>query len=275
MKTNVEVAGEAVQELQLSHHQREIKKWLSAPDPSTNYSNALEKRYEDTGLWFINGEAFERWKERPNSFLWLHGIPGCGKTVLSSTIIEHLKSNIEPDQPLLYFYFDFSDANKQTFENMLRSLVNQLYQEQPKTRHHLDQIWKSHKGSNQHLSKQSLKAILLAMLSDVNKVSIVLDALDESTTRREVTACLKSILELGSNCRILVTARREEDIETAFRHWTEPEDRISIRESDIDGDIRAYVSHTVRNSNELDRWQSRPGVQDEIESKLVERADGM
>ncbi|KAI4741500.1 Pfs, NACHT and ankyrin domain protein [Aureobasidium sp. EXF-12298] len=273
--TTVKITQEAVQDLRDDRDQKEFRKWLAAPDPSVNLTNALEKRHEDTGLWFIHGEAFERWKKQPNSFLWLHGIPGCGKTVLSSTVIEHLKSNIEPDQPLLYFYFDFSDTNKQTFENMLRSLVNQLYQEQPKTRHHLDQIWKSHKGSNQQLSEPSLIAVLLAILSDVDKVSIVLDALDESTARTDVTAWLKSTFELGPICRILVTARREEDIMTAFQSWTRPKDRISIQESDIDGDIRAYVRHRVRNSNELVRWRESPSVQDEIESKLVEKADGM
>lgn len=261
--------------MQLDDHQKEIRDWLSASDPSTNYTNALEKRHKDTGLWFIRSEAFARWKRKSKSFLWLHGIPGCGKTVLSSTIIEHLKDGTLSGQLLLYFYFDFSDTNKQTFENMLRSLVSQLYQERPKIRHHLDQIWRSHKDSNQQLSKQSLKAVLLAMLSDVDNVSIVLDALDESTTRSEVTAWLKSVHELESICRILVTARREEDIEMAFRRWTQPQDRISIRESDIEGDIRAYVSHTVRSSNELDRWQNRPDVQDKMESMLVEKADGM
>ncbi|KAH0372123.1 purine and uridine phosphorylase, partial [Aureobasidium melanogenum] len=163
IKANLKLAREKIEEMHLDDHQKEIRDWLSAPDPSTNYTNALEKRHPDTGLWFIDGEAFERWKGQPNSFLWLHGIPGCGKTVLSSTIIQHLK----------------------------------------------------------------------------------------------------------------ITARREEDIEMAFRHWTQPEDRIGIQESDIDGDIRAYVHHTVRNSSELARWQSRPDVQDEIELELVKKADGM
>ncbi|CAD0088333.1 unnamed protein product [Aureobasidium mustum] len=275
INTNFKVAREKIDKMELDHHQKEIRDWLSAPDPSTNYSTALETRHEGTGVWFTHGEAFERWKRQPNSFLWLHGIPGCGKTVLSSTIIEHLKSDIKPNQPLLYFYFAFNDQNKQTLENMLRSLTNQLYQEQPKARGPVDELWKSHRNGNQHLSKQSLSATLLALLKAVNNTSIVLDALDESTTRSEVIAWLKNVLEPGYGCRILVTARREEDIEAAFRRWTQPEDRINIQERDIHGDIRAYISHTVRNSSELERWQNRPDVQNEIESELVKKADGM
>jgi predicted ATPase len=176
---NVRETGETVQKLQLNHHEQQMMDWLSAPDPSTNYMNALKKRHEGTGAWFTGGRAFDDWKKQPNSFLWLHGLAGCGKTILSSTIIEHLSNVATPDQTLLYFYFDFNDKNKQTLEKMLRSLAIQLYQAQPDDRGPLEQLWG--KGQNQP-SQESLSDVLLAMLSRLNNVSIVLDALDESTT---------------------------------------------------------------------------------------------
>ncbi|KAG9692899.1 purine and uridine phosphorylase, partial [Aureobasidium melanogenum] len=275
MNTNLETTGTTIQELRLNHQQEKIISWLSAADPSTNYTNALEKRHPESGLWFIHGKAFEKWKRQPKSFLWLHGIPGCGKTVLSSTIIEHLKSNIKPDQPLLYFYFDFNDSNKQTLEKMLLSLAVQLYQGQPETRHVLDHLWETHSNGNQHPSKQSVSAVLLEMFRELNNTSVVLDALDESSTRSALLDWLESIHKAGCSVRILVTARREESIESALQGWMQPENRIGIQGDDVDDDIRAYVGHTVRNSKDLDRWQSRPDVQVEIESELVEKADGM
>lgn len=273
---NTRDARETVQKLRLSQYEREIREWLLAPDPSINYIHALEKRHEGTGAWFIDDQAFADWKEQPSSFIWLHGIPGCGKTVLSSTIIAHLDSTFMPAQVLLYFYFDFNDLDKQTLESMLRSLVNQLYQRQPDTRGLLDQLWKSHNKGHQQLSESSLKDVLLAMLSRANSVSIVLDALDESTTRPDLLAWLRDVHEAGpSTCRILVTARREADIESNFQHWMRPASSISIQEGDVDEDIRAYVSHTVRNSKELARWHNMPEVQHEIETELVNRANGM
>jgi hypothetical protein len=276
LATNIRDTGETIQELRLSHHENEIRDWLSAPDPSVNYINALEKRHEGTGVWFVGSHAFADWKKQPNSFLWLHGIPGCGKTILSSTIIERLSNVITPEQVLLYFYFDFNDANKQTLENMLRSLVTQLYQAQLDSRGPLDQLWKSSKDGNQQLSKSSLRDALLAMLRGFNDVSIVLDALDESTTRSDVLAWLWDVL--GAECfvgRILVTARREEDIESSLQRWMRPEEGINIQKDYVNEDIRAYVSHTLRNSDELDRWFEKPEVQNEIETELVKGADGM
>jgi hypothetical protein len=268
--TNIKETGEGIQRLRLNQHEREIRDWLSAPEPSINYENALEKRHKGTGVWFTGGQAFADWKKQSNTFLWLHGIPGCGKTVLSSTIIEHLSDVTTPDQVLLYFYFDFNDKDKKPLENMLRSLVSQLYQGQLDARGPLDQLW----ASSQYLSKRSLRDVLLSMLCKVNNVSIVLDALDESTTRSDLLAWLCDVHETGS-CRILVTARREEDIESALQRWMRPEDMISIQQEDVNEDIRAYVGHTVRSSGELVRWRNRTEVQDEIETELVKKADGM
>jgi hypothetical protein len=274
MVINVRDAGADLQKLRRDHHEKDIRDKLSAADPSINYANALDKRHKGTGLWFIGGQAFADWLERSSSFLWLHGIPGCGKTILSSTIIEHMKSVTAPDRVLLYFYFDFTDTNKQTFESMLRSLIYQLYKRQPETRGPVDQLWESVKQGNQQLSKSSLSDVLTAMLSNVNNVSIVLDALDESTTKSDLLTWLRHVLGTDS-CRVLVTARREEDIESTLQRWMRPEDRVGIRQNDINDDIRAYVGHTVRNSEELVRWHKLPSVQDEIETELVNRADGM
>ncbi|KAE8840610.1 hypothetical protein P3342_006908 [Pyrenophora teres f. teres] len=65
----------------------EIYRWLSPPDPSSNYQKALRQRQHDTGLWFLRGKPYKSWKTSVASSLWLHGIPGCGKTILSSTVL--------------------------------------------------------------------------------------------------------------------------------------------------------------------------------------------
>jgi Cdc6-like AAA superfamily ATPase len=252
-----------------------ITKWLAPSDPSTNYLEALKQRQKDTGLWFVHGEAFKQWKQQPNSFLWLHGIPGCGKTVLSSTIIEHLKQDVACPL-LLYYYFDFNDEKKQSLDSVLRSLGKQLYQEQTNARSHLDQLWTSHGEGSQQPSTSSLQRVLQAMLSGAQSVSIILDALDESKSREELLAWLKTLVKGNhSECQLLVTARREEDIESALWRWTRSEERIPIQQSDVDVDIRAYVHTEVHHGEVLRRWRSRPDLQEEIETKLMEKANGM
>jgi hypothetical protein len=50
-----------------------IYQWLSAAIPSMNYHRALKVRLKDTGLWFINGARFARWKRAADDFLWICG----------------------------------------------------------------------------------------------------------------------------------------------------------------------------------------------------------
>ena len=77
--------------------------------------------------WFLNSKIFDR-KEATNGFLWLYAKPRAGKTILHSTIIEHVKSWCagESSNCYTYFYFHFSDAQKQTLSNMLDSIIAQL-----------------------------------------------------------------------------------------------------------------------------------------------------
>jgi hypothetical protein len=252
-----------------------IIKWLSPSDPSTNYNKALQQRHEGTGHWFFGSDELKWWKVNPESFLWLHGIPGCGKTVLSSAIIESLKQDATC-QLLLYFYFDFNDKNKQSLNDLLRSLVQQIYQSQPLSRQLLEQLWASHDKGCQQPSTSSLQNVLQLMLCRVGSVSIVLDALDESKPTEELLAWLKTLVESTQIvCRLLVTSRREEDIESALQCWTRAEHRIAIQQDEVNHDISAYVKDKVYNGDGLKRWRSRPDLQKDIVVQLMKKADGM
>ena len=106
-------------------HQR-----LLAPDTSLNHQKALKQRQHDTGRWLLHEKRYEDWKMENSSCIWLYGIPGCGKTILSSTILEDIFMCCDNHSgyAVAYFYFDFNDVQKQNAERMLRSLVVQLLQ---------------------------------------------------------------------------------------------------------------------------------------------------
>jgi nucleoside phosphorylase len=228
-----------------------IIRWLSPSDPSTNHNKALQQRHKETGRWFLESSAFKQWKASEKSFLWLHGIPGCGKTVLASSIIEHLKQDATC-QPLLYFYFDFNDGKKHSLDDLLRSLVEQVYQYKPDSQKPLEQLWASHNEGASQPSTRSLQSVLHSMLSGLDSANIVLDALDESKPRKELLAWLKTLFRnTHIVCRLLVTARREEGIESAFQCWTRVEDRIQIQQDEVNKDIGAYVKDRVHNGDDL------------------------
>jgi hypothetical protein len=51
---------------------KDLKDWLSPPDPSINFNTANDARYEGTALWFMESKAFKEWEES-SSLLWIYG----------------------------------------------------------------------------------------------------------------------------------------------------------------------------------------------------------
>ncbi len=266
--------------LHLDNYQQKVIKWLSPPDSSINYNEALKQRHQGSGLWFLHHGIFTQWKTRPNSFLWLYGIPGCGKTILSSAIVENLDRNISHPRVLLYFYFNFNDTSKQSLESMIRSLISQLYHKRKDTWKHLDSLFSSCDDGRRQPATESLCKILLLMIQQTDEVWIVLDALDECRTRKGtetegLLSWMKGLLSVPRNAHLLITSRQEEDIESALIKWASSEDMICIQSKLVTDDIREYVYDRIRKGDGLRRWQSWPIVQKEIETSLVEKADGM
>jgi hypothetical protein len=270
-----------IKEVAFTQKHGEIYRWLSPSDPSTNFNKALQQRQEGTGLWLLQSSLFKKWHRQQQSFLWLYGIPGCGKTILSSTIIKHLEDT-HPNQLVLYFYFDFTDASKQTLDNVLRSLISQLYHKRKDTQKLLDSLFSSYDDGRRQPSCESLCKVFLQMVNQAEEIYIVLDALDECCTRKGplsegLLAWIQSLLDLQqSNIHLLVTSRPEHDIEQVLREVAQSDQDIVPLQSDlIKDDIRSYVHTRVRKGDGLKRWRKLPDVLDEIERVLMEKAQGM
>ncbi|KZP13149.1 hypothetical protein FIBSPDRAFT_869589 [Athelia psychrophila] len=107
-----------------------IYQWLGAPDSSGNFHTAQEKHHEQTGTWFIEGEEYRTWKETPKSALWVYGTPGCGKTIICSTVIEKIRAECgtDPSSACAYFFFDSRDAQTDLslHNKLIRSIIRQL-----------------------------------------------------------------------------------------------------------------------------------------------------
>jgi Cdc6-like AAA superfamily ATPase len=270
-----------VKDVVFTQKQQEIFRWLSPSDPSTNYNKALAQRQKGTGLWFLQASPFHQWQTGHNSFLWLYGIPGSGKTILSSTITEYLE-NTYPERLLLYFYFDFTDSSKQTLENVVRSLVSQLYCKRRDTQMLLDLLFSSNGKGQRQPSCESLCRVFFQMVDQAKDVYVVLDALDECKTRigsrfEGLLNWLGTLLQSDQrNVHLLVTSRPEYDIETVLNTLAKSEDDIiPIQSNLIQDDIRSYVHTRVRERDGLKRWRSHPEVLEKIEKQLMEKADGM
>jgi Cdc6-like AAA superfamily ATPase len=233
-----------------------IHQWLSAPDPSVNYQKALKQRQHDTGLWFLEGEQYASWKTDAASFLWLYGIPGCGKTILSSTILQNIFQHCDnnPGHAVAYFDFDFNDVQKQDAELMLRSLVGQLSQQAVDIPPSLDALFSSCEGGKQRPSLDSLLQVARRMVQQLPQVYVMLDALDECAQRSELMEMLETMAGWQlTNVHVIMTSRRERDIESSLGGLVDPQNSVCLQGEVVDKDIQQYVRQRLSDDKGLNK----------------------
>jgi Cdc6-like AAA superfamily ATPase len=252
--------------------------WLSPPDPSSDFNAAIKQRQAKTGSWVLESGHFVRWMTTTSSLLWLYGKPGCGKTMLGSTIIESVVKHCQTHttQAVAYFYFAFSDVEKKKHQNMVRSVITQLSGQCGIITKAIEDLFSACGNGQRQPSDDALMKVLQQLVNGSNETFIILDALDECKDRRGLLQCLEEILgwRLGT-LHVMVTSRLEEDIKDFFEPLLDHNGSICIRSALINDDIRAYVRYRIQNDAKLKRWKKQPEVQQEIETSLMERVDGM
>lgn len=253
----------------------EIIRTLSAPDPSTNYQRIIEKRQSSTGLWFLESDQYRNLKDGQVQAIWLHGIPGCGKSVLSSTIIDdlHQLCGSGTRSIVLYFYSDFSDPLKRTQDSMIRSIITQLVRNVSAVPDAVAKLFSSLKSSNRQGSIEEYLTALLYLVQEFSRVFLVLDALDEcdrqGTGMKELRKILTTITEWNiQTLRLIVTSRRERDIESWLDSLVRSPNIISLQGDIIDKDIQLYVRERLSNDEHFEKWKRYPGLRDKIENAL-------
>ncbi|KAF1993541.1 hypothetical protein P154DRAFT_625367 [Amniculicola lignicola CBS 123094] len=250
----------------------EILRWLAAPDRSANHEQALSQHKPGTGKWFLNSVEYNTWFSGSDPLLWLHGKAGCCKTVLTSTIIENVSNQLKrlPDAILAYFYFSFTDSEKQTYNGMLLSMVTELSRNRtvrPTLKAAYDQ------KQPQKPSSSSLEGILIDLLKTHQHQYLLVDALDECSEeeRGQVMQGLQRLTQTLPNMRLLMASRKESDIEDFMLQWCGT--RVAVDEARVNEDIDMFVKNALRTDIKLMRLPA--ATKKEIEEMFHLKSDGM
>ncbi|KAJ7114699.1 ankyrin repeat-containing domain protein [Mycena epipterygia] len=258
-------------DMQLSALEQKLEKWFqNPPDMKMKQHETQKLHHEGTGSWFLDSRQFSEWRDKSSS-LWIQGQSGAGKSVLSSTVIKKL-CNDQPQFPLgtavAYFYFDFREANKQSTEIMLRSIIFQLSAQSPHPYSALDQQYQALKGQMLP-TYQNLLDVLDKLLLELCRTYIILDALDECN---DDDLLVPFILKLrgwtNSPLHLLVTSQPR-------RRFTEGLGALPVVFLELqttESDITLFVSHELRSKRYLEHVSRRA---EEITRKVVERSNGM
>ncbi|KAI3534483.1 ankyrin repeat protein [Colletotrichum filicis] len=74
-----------------------ILDWLTPMDFAAQQSDNIEIRYAGTGQWLLDCPEFQTWIQTENSTLFCPGLPGAGKTIIASVVVEYLHKRFSTD----------------------------------------------------------------------------------------------------------------------------------------------------------------------------------
>ncbi|KAF7972855.1 hypothetical protein HWV62_16888 [Athelia sp. TMB] len=258
--------------------ERQIHTWMKALDTSPSYNAARKKHQTGTGSWFLNGSEFSAWKEGPASVLWLRGGPGCGKTILSSSVIENVVEfcELKPTaRGYAYFFFDGTKAQSESlsYESLLRSIITQLSNRCGANIPDVlvDLYNKCDEGQRQPLESQ-LENTLSQILDIFESTYIIIDALDECAEKADFSRWIQSVTTgMLRKLHLMLTSRPEADIERGLASLRNLK-TVSVGDQSMMGDIRAYLDARLR-AAEMSKWNE--GEKQMIKTGLSADSDVM
>jgi hypothetical protein len=173
-----------------------------------------------------------------------------------------------------FFYCEHDNPKKHDPRSILATLLHQVLRQLPtgpwddleldafSTIQSVEKLYKSLRAACIHLER-------------IKPAFLIVDALDEcdTATRKRL---LPLLVSLGHASRLLLTSRKEGDIEKALKNTPS----IRITAQDVESDIKEYVSRKVRLADNEDFPDDAlevgdPALLEEVSRTLVEGADGM
>ncbi|KAK4176463.1 ankyrin repeat-containing domain protein [Triangularia setosa] len=255
-----------------------VHEWLAPVNVATNHKAATSLRHGESGTWFLQGDEFQRWLKEDNSFLWLHAIPGAGKTILSSSIINYLQDNVQSqDVGLAYFYCDYKDSQKQDPSKLLSTILAMLAKQNSAVFENIQDFFleQFRMGPTFTADFDDLVAEFGTFISNhFRTVVVVVDALDETSPSswETLTDAFQNLREQCPSLKLLVTSRNELPIARAFHALPS----ASIEQSDVADDIQHYVEGEVGTKVKQRKLKLRdPELQNVIVESLVTGSKGM
>jgi tetratricopeptide (TPR) repeat protein len=230
--------------------------------------------------WIRTNTAFLKWNESSSTsisdrLLCISGTHGCGKTILASSIIEHLKS---VQLQTIFFYFSGKNAGLKSLDGIVRTFLWQLLEEAT--------------------DEQSLKLISHIMLRGppavtdlvhvlknmaalmTSPVGCVIDGVDEyldecNDSIQDLLQLVHGLLDANSNFRVILLGRQHvlqpHILQAAIGATPE---RIDISSDIVKQDISTFIDAEIDAKIHGDLL-NLPGLRDSISKTLQEKSDGM
>jgi hypothetical protein len=230
----------------------------------------LEKKQQGTCEWIFNNHLFQTWMDDVHGepVLWLKGIPGAGKSILSASIICRMKNGGGDGFTTVYHICNSYTTGKDLRGEIMRSIAAQLLQDNLELASYIFENY-ANKGLEPSIAR--LRNLLPELLKTIPSVRIIVDGIDEYP-ESEQTKVLKELMSLTKEtnvqCKLLFSNREGKQINQILKK--KPTISLRDQQHNVHRDIQIYV-HAFLNRM---RDDFDTGLIDKVEHNIIKQANG-
>ncbi|KAL2676553.1 hypothetical protein Neosp_010314 [[Neocosmospora] mangrovei] len=249
-----------------------ILNWLSSFDHTAQQNDISVRRQAGTGGWLLESPEFISWKSTKGKTLFCPGIPGAGKTILSSIVVEELLEQFRDDSSvcIAHVYFNYQQQESQTVGQVFANLLRQLVASQFDIPAVVQDDYKTHSRRDTKMKFEELSKRMQSLSSLYSRVFIIIDALDECPSRDgRRKAMLSEIMKLQAtlSANLLCTSRPIPEVGAWFSN------AVSINVRASEHDVRKYLDGQL---GRLPGFVTRnPELQERVKKQIIQVVDGM
>ena len=257
-----------------TYHDRQechtITDWLSKTNFPAQQTDFFSRCQEGTGVWLLESTEYQQWINCVEPTLFCPGIPGAGKTFLTSIVINDLLGRFDedPDVGVAYMYCNYKRRTEQTIENLLATLLKQLIQKKPSLYTEVRGLYLKHRQKGTRPSLDELRTTLNGMIGKLTRVFLLIDALDECTDLDRSRLLRETFsLQAHGTLSVFATSRCVPEVMSEF------EGKSSIEIRATSDDVRRYLEkHLIELPICVRRNVS---LQETIVVEITKAVDGM
>ncbi len=249
-----------------------ILDWLTPIDYTPQQHDFINRRQTGTGQWLLDSAEYQTWRQTAKSTLFCPGIPGAGKTILTSIVVEDLTTRFfdDPTVGIAYIYCNFRRKHEQRAEDVITSLLKQLSQGRTSLPETVKALYDKHKEKRTWPSADEFSQALQLVATLYERVFIVIDALDECQASGGCRLrVLTEIFNLSTKCgtNLFATSRFVPEVTAKFSQGFSLEIRASKQ------DIEAYIEGNMSQLMAFDDWNQQ--LREDIKTTISDTVDGM
>ncbi|KAI1657870.1 hypothetical protein F4813DRAFT_389137 [Daldinia decipiens] len=253
-----------------------IRNELNPHNYDVELMDILRRSSVTSGNWLDEETDFRKWYDPTDSNirrLWLHGIPGCGKTFVVGNLIKKMQSS---GQRVIFVFLSHDDQAAGDTVKVLHSLIFQLLEYDATLR---PIVYKTSQPNYRKLKSDSsfVLDLLCTILNSIGASYLILDGLDE-LNENSWKHLLSGVLQINEKCpetKFLISSREDREISLQLESEYVPL-RVDYENlHDIDSFVQLEFLQMVKNQGTLYdiemQMENLPDGLDQAYGRLLDR----